>query len=99
MAEAIDHLKQKIGSPESSGKVTLVLPSGAASTLKGVKNIEGVTTVQADLLNTYQVLNAGGLIFTNESLEIIKEKFLVKTEKRSKKRVARSQDAKIKKNS
>jgi len=54
-------------------KLTLVLPELIENVIRAARNIEGVKLVQANTLNTYDVLNGGKLIFMKESMDKLKE--------------------------
>lgn len=57
-------------------KTTLILPQVLDSLILATRNIPSISTIQANLLNTYQVLNTDTLIFFPESIEKLKETFL-----------------------
>lgn len=59
-------------------KLTLILPSVLTRVMRAARNIEGVAITQANLLNTYEVLNGGKLIFMPTSLTVAKETFFEK---------------------
>jgi len=59
-------------------KLTLVLPETLDNVIRASRNIAGLELKQARLLNTYQVLNGGKLVFIKESIDVLKETFLKK---------------------
>lgn len=69
MAEVLEKLAQK-------RKLTIILPGKIENVIRAAGNIEGVNLVQASLLNTYEALNGGTLIFMKDSIERLKETFL-----------------------
>jgi large subunit ribosomal protein L4 len=52
-------------------KSLLVLSDSNKNIYLSARNLEGVEVTTADLLNTYQIMNATSLVFTEASLEII----------------------------
>jgi large subunit ribosomal protein L4 len=56
-------------------KILLVLPEKIENIQKAARNIEGVTYVLANQLNTYDVLNAGTLLFMKDTISKIQEVF------------------------
>ncbi len=54
-------------------KLTLVLPELIENVIRAARNIEGVKLTQINMLNTYDVLNGGKLIFMKESIDKLKE--------------------------
>ncbi|TSC54528.1 MAG: large subunit ribosomal protein L4 [Microgenomates group bacterium LiPW_31] len=54
-------------------KLTLVLPELIENVIRAARNIEGVKLTQVNMLNTYDVLNGGKLIFMKESIDKLKE--------------------------
>ena len=52
-------------------KSLLVLGDSNKNVYLSSRNLEGVEVVTADLLNTYQIMNASSLVITENSLEII----------------------------
>ena len=86
MSEILENLaknwKLEISIPkESRGagnwKLTLVLPQKLDNVTRAARNIPKVNLIQAALLNTYEVLNGGKLIFMRESIDKLKQTFLV----------------------
>lgn len=57
-------------------KVLLVLPGKTETVERASRNIEGVTYVSANQLNTYDVLNTKTLIFAQNALETLKTTFI-----------------------
>jgi len=58
-------------------KLTIVLPQKLDNVTRAARNIPKVNLIQAALLNTYEVLNGGKLIFMKESIDKLKQTFLV----------------------
>lgn len=65
------------------GKLTIVLPKRTENIIRAARNIKGVNLAQASLLNTYEVLNGGTLIFTKGSVDKLEEVFLRKKKKKN----------------
>lgn len=59
-------------------KVLLVLPSILDNLIRAGRNLAGIDLVQANQLNTYQVLNHDQLVLMEESIKKLKETFLGK---------------------
>lgn len=59
-----------------SKKATIILPKKIENIIRAARNIRGVNLTQANLLNIYEVLNGGTLIFAKDSIEVLKETFL-----------------------
>ena len=57
-------------------KISVVLPETLENVIRAGKNIPNLNLIQAKQLNTYQVLNAGQLIFMKESIIVLKKVFL-----------------------
>jgi len=66
-------------------KITIVLPKVVDNLFKGARNIPKVNLREARLLNTYDVLNGGKLIFMKESLDVLKKTFLTQKTSKAKK--------------
>lgn len=69
MAKVLQRLTQ-------SRKLTVILPKRTENVIRAARNIKGVSLAQANLLNTYEVLNGGTLIFMKESVDKLEETFL-----------------------
>lgn len=54
-------------------KLTIILPGIVENVTRAARNIKGVNLTKANLLNTYEVLNGGKLIFMKESIDKLKE--------------------------
>lgn len=79
MAEILAKLKVKSEKKDKKAlKILIIIPGVLANLHRAARNIEGVSLVRADLLNTYEILNNEKIIFTKESLEKLKENFLGK---------------------
>lgn len=72
MAEVLKKLKL------DNQKVVLVLPKDFKEAKRASKNIKNLNLLQADLLSTYQILNAQNILFAQESIEELKNKYLKK---------------------
>lgn len=57
-------------------KLTIILPEVIENVIRAARNIKGISLAQANLLNTYQVLNGGKLILMKESVDKLKETYL-----------------------
>jgi len=70
-------MAKSLFSPQKEkGKISIVLPEVLENVIRAGKNIPNLNFIQAKQLNTYQVLNAGQLIFMKESIIVLKEVFL-----------------------
>lgn len=80
--EFISVMKHLNLSPKDNKKVLLVLPktSSHEHIIKAVRNITGVTFIQATQLNTYQLLQNNLLLFMKDAFPVI-EKTFVKEDK------------------
>lgn len=58
-----------------AGKAVLVTPEVNANVVKSARNIPGVTTTTARLINVYDILNAKQLIVDKAALAVIEEVF------------------------
>lgn len=80
--KAVDAL-QKIARNEKwevgRGKLTIVLPGMIENVMRSGRNIPNLRLIQASQLNIYEVLNGGRLIFMEESVDVVKNTFLGKT--------------------
>lgn len=72
MAEVLKRLKL------DDQEVVLILPKNFEEAKRASKNIKNLSLFQADLLNTYQILNAKNILFAQESIEELKNKYLKK---------------------
>ncbi len=59
----------------NAGKAMLVTPEVNQNVVKSARNIPGVTTSQAKLINVYDILNANQLIIDKAALAVIEEVF------------------------
>jgi large subunit ribosomal protein L4 len=69
MNEVLGKLTQGWKLEPKSWRLTLILPKNLENVIKSARNIPGVFLVQAHQLNTYEVLNGGKLIFTQQAIE------------------------------
>jgi len=81
MSKIIENLKISrgagSGSARKNSKLTLILPQKLDNVTRAARNIPKVNLIKAALLNTYEVLNGGKLIFMKESIDKLKQTFLV----------------------
>ena len=81
MSKIIENLKISrgagSGSARKNSKLTLILPQKLDNVTRAARNIPKVNLIQAALLNTYEVLNGGKLVFMKESIDKLKQTFLV----------------------
>ncbi|HUS51957.1 MAG TPA: 50S ribosomal protein L4 [Candidatus Bathyarchaeia archaeon] len=75
MVKIIANLKLKKKDKEKN-KISVVLPEVLENVIRAGRNIPNLNLKQANLLNTYEVLNGGKLIFMKDSIEKIRETFL-----------------------
>ncbi|MDD4002635.1 MAG: 50S ribosomal protein L4 [Clostridia bacterium] len=68
MAGVLDNLKL-------SGKILVVTLKGYESVIRASGNLPDITTINADLLNTYDVVNNGKILITKEGVGKITEVF------------------------
>lgn len=61
-----------------SKKATIVLPGKLDNLMRAARNIKGVKLVQANTLNTFNILSTNQLIFLPESIDKLKEVYLKK---------------------
>lgn len=54
-------------------KLTIILPGIVENVTRAARNVKRVNLTKANLLNTYEVLNGGKLIFMKESIDKLKE--------------------------
>jgi len=57
-------------------KISLVLPQSIENVVRSARNMSGLKLSQVNLLNTYEVVNGGKMIFTKESVKKLREIFL-----------------------
>ena len=58
-----------------AGKAVLVTPEVNMNVVKSARNIPGVSTTTAKLINVYDILNANQLIVDKAALAVIEEVF------------------------
>lgn len=78
MAQVLLDLKLREKKSPTAKRVLLVLPEIMTDLMRASRNIADLNLAQANLLNTYRVLNGGILIFLPESIAKLKETFLGK---------------------
>ncbi|MFC1727749.1 50S ribosomal protein L4 [Patescibacteria group bacterium] len=83
MAQIVKNFSQPTDQKKAILKLTIVLPEVVESVIRGTRNIPRVRLVQANLLNTYEVLNGGRLVLMDKSIGAMKERFLAKPKKKS----------------
>ena len=90
------NLKLKTKNKKLTEKTLLVLPEKLEGVIRAGGNIKNLTLTQANLLNTYQVLNGGKLVFLKQSIKVLEETFLrsksIKSEIRNPKHETNSND-------
>lgn len=62
-------------------KLSIILPDGTDSVIRGARNIKGVKLLSAKRLNAFEVLNAGMIILMKSAVKPIEERFLGKKPK------------------
>jgi large subunit ribosomal protein L4 len=72
----ISQVLKKLAGKEK--KILIISPGVVENISRAAKNLKGVQLAQASLLNTYQVLNGGKLVFMTESLPVLEKTFLAK---------------------
>lgn len=72
MVKILEKLKLKT----KNLKALIVLSETVENIIRPARNIKGVNLTQANFLNTYEVLNAGKLVFMKKSVDKLKEVFL-----------------------
>lgn len=72
---------QKLNLDEKNKKVLVVLPRKVENMQKAIRNVEGITFVLANQLNTYEVMTAKTLLVMKSSLETLEKTFVVKEDK------------------
>ncbi len=76
MAKMLENLKFK-------KEILLVLPQKLENVFRAARNMAQINLAQADLLNTYEVLNGGQILLMAESIEKLEEVFLGKKIKKN----------------
>ena len=77
---ALDAIKTKdfrtfLGAVKAEGKALVVTPAKDEIIVKSARNIPGVITSMANLINVYDILNAKYLVLDKEALAVIEEVF------------------------
>ena len=60
---------------KADGKALVVTPAMNETVIKSARNIPGVVTTMANLMNVYDILNAKNLVIDKEALAVIEEVF------------------------
>jgi len=76
MMKILERLARNWKLETENWKLTIVLPEVLENVIQAARNIQGVNLIQTNILNTYEVLNGGKLIFMKESIDKLKETFL-----------------------
>jgi len=76
VAKMLENLKFK-------KEILLVLPQKLENVFRAARNMAQINLAQADLLNTYEVLNGGQILLMAESIERLEEVFLGKKTKKN----------------
>ena len=76
----MDSIKTKdfrtfLGAVKAEGKTLVVTPAKDEVVVKSARNIPGVVTSMANLINVYDILNAKYLVLDKEALAVIEEVF------------------------
>ena len=64
-----------LSAAKADGKSLVVTPAKNETVIKSARNIPGVETTMANLLNVYDILNARNLVIDKEALAVIEEVF------------------------
>src|SRR5574344_892873 len=77
---ALDAIKTKdfrnfLDAVKAAGKVTVITPEVNETVVRSARNIPGVITAPARLINVYDLLNAKNLVIDKEALAVIEEVF------------------------
>ncbi|MEK7605112.1 MAG: 50S ribosomal protein L4 [Patescibacteria group bacterium] len=72
---------QKLNLDEKNKKVLVVLPRKVENMQRAIRNVEGITFVLANQLNTYEVMTAKTLLVMKSSLETLEKTFVMKEDK------------------
>ena len=76
----MDNIKTKdfrafLGAVKAEGKALVVTPVKNENVIKSARNIPGVETAMANLINVYDILKAKNLVLDKEALAVIEEVF------------------------
>ena len=76
----MDNIKTKdfrafLGAVKAEGKALVVTPVKNENVIKSARNIPGVETTMANLINVYDILKAKNLVLDKEALAVIEEVF------------------------
>ena len=72
---------KKLNLDEKNKKVLVVLPRKVENMQRAIRNVEGITFVLANQLNTYEVMTAKTLLVMKSSLETLEKTFVMKEDK------------------
>ncbi len=77
---ALDAIKTKdfrnfLDAVKAAGKVAVITPEVNETVVRSARNIPGVITAPARLINVYDLLNAKNLVIDKEALAVIEEVF------------------------
>ena len=77
---ALDAIKTKdfrsfLSTVKADGKAAVITPEVNEVVVKSARNLPGVTTAPAKLINVYDLLNAKTLVIDKEALAVIEEVF------------------------
>jgi large subunit ribosomal protein L4 len=73
MLKIMKNLKLKTKNDKEKLKILLILPESIDNVLRASRNIPGVNLTPVSLLNTYEVLNGGNLVFMKETIDKLKQ--------------------------
>ncbi len=65
-----------LGNIHRTGKITVIVSGKTDAFVKPVRNIDGVTVLDAKTVNTYDVLTAGAIVFSKVSLEGVVDRII-----------------------
>jgi large subunit ribosomal protein L4 len=77
---AMDAIKTKdfrtfLDAVKCDGKAVVITPEVRETVIKSARNIPGVETTMANLINVYDILKAKSLVLDKEALAVIEEVF------------------------
>lgn len=64
---------QVLSKLNTKGSVLLVVDTKEATIVNATNNLDGVTLVQANYVNVFDVMNAGTIVFTKKALDIVSD--------------------------
>jgi len=79
MAKVLLNIKNKIAKIKNTNKklkMTIILPNTMESIIRAGRNIQRLNLMQANSLNTYEILNGGLILLMDSSIDVLKKTFL-----------------------